>query len=123
MKKIIYLIMFSLLVIGCEKDKTVEKYTVSKVEFAQHLSDSDVQIVDCRTPAEFQQGAIPKAVNIDYQDSDFKNLINQRLDKSKDVLIYCRSGKRSAKATKILVESGFTAVYNLDGGYLNWSKK
>jgi rhodanese-related sulfurtransferase len=45
-----------------------------------------------------------------------------KLDKKKPVAVYCRSGMRSANAANILKEMGFKKIYNLDGGYLAWTK-
>jgi rhodanese-related sulfurtransferase len=45
------------------------------------------------------------------------------LAKDKDLLIYCRSGRRSDAATRILMEQGYDRVYNVLGGYLAYPKK
>jgi rhodanese-related sulfurtransferase len=83
---------------------------------------NDVQLVDVRTPKEYNQGFIKNAKNIDYFSSDFKTQF-QELDKEKPLYIYCRSGGRSAKASKILKTLGFKEIYDLKGGYLAWSKQ
>ena len=46
-----------------------------------------------------------------------------KLDKSKELYIYCRSGNRSGKAAKKLGKMGFAKVYDLEGGIINWNKK
>ena len=81
-----------------------------------------LQIVDVRTPQEFDSIAIQKAVNIDYKNPSFKDNI-QVLDKTKPVLVYCRSGKRSLNAMNIMVELGFSEVYNMQGGILAFKKQ
>lgn len=92
-------------------------------EVFQSIKDtaSNLQLIDLRTPEECQEGMIEGAVNINYFDADFKDQLNA-LDKNKTTLIYCRSGGRSGKAAKIMEELGFTVIYDLSGGYLNWSK-
>jgi rhodanese-related sulfurtransferase len=44
----------------------------------------------------------------------------KKLDASKPVYLYCRSGNRSGKAAKILVTLGFNEIYDLRGGYTSW---
>lgn len=78
-------------------------------------------ILDVRTAAEFQEGNIRGAQNLDVNQGNFKALINQ-MDKDKTYLVYCRSGMRSIKASNILCAAGFTKVYNLSNGYLGWDE-
>ena len=87
--------------------------------FAQLITNTDVQLVDVRTPAEFQQGHLVDALLIDFKAADFDALCAEKLDKSRPVAVYCRSGKRSAAAAQRLAAAGFT-VYNLQGGILEW---
>ena len=88
--------------------------------FAQSMdSASQKQILDVRTPEEFQSGHIATAKNINIYDADFKTQL-KKLDKEKPVFVYCKVGGRSAKAAKILQELGFTTVYDLEGGMLAW---
>ena len=82
----------------------------------------DPQLVDVRTPAEFADGHLPGAIFIDIRENTFDSLI-QQLDKSRPVFVYCRIGRRSLDAAKILEKNKFTAVYNLDGGILAWKEK
>ena len=88
--------------------------------FAQLITNTDVQLVDVRTPAEFAQGHIADALLIDFKAADFDALCAKKLDKARPVAIYCRSGKRSAAAAQRLVAAGFE-VYNLQGGILEWT--
>lgn len=78
-------------------------------------------IVDVRTPNEYNSGKIAKAKNINVASFDFMNEA-KKLDTSKEVLVYCRSGARSARAAKMLVQLGFTNVSNLSGGVMAWQK-
>ena len=93
---------------------------VSKSEFKAFLAGNEnAQLVDVRTPAEYQDGAIDGALNMDYNKATFETEINS-LDKNAPVLIYCRSGGRSSKALEVFRANGFTHVLELEGGYLNW---
>ena len=89
--------------------------------FAEYLSNDKVQLVDVRTPEEYAEGHIAGSRNINVFDNDFVEEAEKALDKSKPVAVYCRSGKRSADAAKILAENGFN-VTNLEGGILAWKE-
>jgi phage shock protein E len=71
-------------------------------------------IVDVRTPEEFSEGHYNGSINIPL--SDIPARIKDFGDKSKPVIVYCRSGRRSAEAKKILTEKGFKDI--TDGGGL-----
>ncbi len=99
------------------------QHSISVEESMQLINNTKkLQIVDVRTPQEFDSTAIQKAVNIDYKNPSFKDNI-QVLDKTKPVLVYCRSGKRSLNAMSIMVELGFSEVYNMQGGILAFKKQ
>lgn len=93
---------------------------LSPAEFAKQISNQN--IVDVRTPEEYNEGHIEGAVNINLFDEDFLSKAS-KLDKNKPVYVYCKSGGRSARASKQLAENGFKNVYDLDGGILNWVKE
>jgi thioredoxin len=79
----------------------------------------EAQLVDVRTPGEFQGGYIQGAMNCDINGNDYSRQIGA-LDKSKPVLVYCLSGGRSARAGAEFRKMGFTAVTELQGGVLAW---
>ena len=93
---------------------------LSPADFTSKM-EGDVQLIDVRRPEEFAAGHIEGAINYNFQGPDFNKEIAQ-LDKSKPVLLYCRSGRRSNAASKKLQSVGFTELYDLQGGYLNWVK-
>lgn len=93
--------------------------TIDADAFEQKLGERDVQLVDVRTPQEFSEGHLKNATNFDIYEPDFTSHFAE-LDKEKPVLVYCRSGKRSADAAALLEEAGFKEIYNLDGGILRW---
>jgi rhodanese-related sulfurtransferase len=82
-------------------------------------TDVTVQLVDVRTPDEFQSGYIAGAQNLNIQDADFAKKIGQ-LDKTRPVLVYCAMGGRSAKAASQFSKLGFPNVYDLKGGMTAW---
>lgn len=89
-------------------------------EFEAEMKNENVVILDVRTPGETTQGVIEGAIEIDVRNQSFKEKI-QKLDKSKTYLVYCRSGRRSVTACKIMEEEGFGGLKNLVGGYNAWS--
>lgn len=97
--------------------------TVSVDTFATQLKQRpQAQLIDVRTPAEFADGHLPNAVNINSQRPDFSQALSQ-LDKLKPVFVYCLSGGRSKGAVEKLRELGYSDVHELKGGYLKWSSR
>ena len=87
---------------------------------ALEMSKAGAVLIDVRTPAEVAEGMAPGAINIPLQE------IEQRLSefsKDKDLLIYCRSGKRSMAASNFLIEHGYEKVFNVVGGFLAFPKQ
>lgn len=78
------------------------------------------QLIDVRTPEEYNEGHIEGAVNIDFYADDFEQQLQQKLDKGKPVLLYCRSGSRSAQSAEQMKALGFKEMYDLKGGFMAW---
>ena len=117
MTKIIIAMAFSLLsLFSCKAFTNLDPDAFQ----ARLEGDGAVQLVDVRTPDEFAAGHIAGAVNIDWYASDFLEKARAALSKDSPVLLYCRSGKRSAAASAKLSKEGFK-VFNLEGGYLAWT--
>jgi phage shock protein E len=94
----------------------------------QHLAASDFStamkqpgtiVLDVRTPAEFSQGHVPAAQNIDIEAADFATKI-AALDKNATYAVYCRSGNRSGTALQEMGTAGFTHLYDLADGIVAW---
>ncbi|MBO0952208.1 thioredoxin domain-containing protein [Fibrella forsythiae] len=101
----------------------VRAQTVAVDAFASLLNQTkQAQVIDVRTPAEFADGHLPNAVNINSQREDFRQALGE-LDKTRPVFVYCLSGGRSKAAAEKLRELGYPTVYELQGGYLKWSSK
>lgn len=92
---------------------------LNPLDFKNKITGKKVQLVDVRTPKEFKQGAIKKAINIDFFSGTF-NVKFDKLNKEEALYIYCRSGGRSRQTSKKLAKRGFTEIYDLKGGFLNW---
>jgi rhodanese-related sulfurtransferase len=83
------------------------------------LVKNGAQIVDVRTPGEYQSGHIRGSINIPLQVLGSKQNL---LDKSKPIITCCASGMRSASAKSILLQKGFSEVYN-GGGWTSLQNK
>lgn len=117
--KYIIIITFLTTLLGSNNiDRNIVK-VLSSEEFKTQTENKSVQLIDVRTPKEFQSGHITGAKNIDFYASDFDEAFH-KLNKEQAVYIYCRSGSRSNKASKKLVEMGFIEIYDLKGGFLKY---
>jgi rhodanese-related sulfurtransferase len=89
---------------------------LSPQDYQASYADSDHLLLDVRTPEEFAEEHIAGAVNISLQ------TLPQRLSEipgDKPVIVYCRSGNRSAEAVNLLRQAGYTAVTDM-GGIIAW---
>lgn len=110
MKKIISLLILCLLLTAC-----TEKFKTIATNEAIELIDKGAIVIDVRTVEEYNTGHIKGAINLPL------NMINNiTYDKEDTLIIYCASGKRSLEAVNTLSDMGYTHLYNLDGGMLNW---
>lgn len=115
------ILLIAFLMLSCNGQTTKNIENVEATVFAEKIKASpDAQILDVRTPEEFASEHIDKAVNINWLANDFV-ANTQKLDKSKPVFVYCKSGARSAKAAVKLEELGFKKIYQLEGGILKWN--
>lgn len=89
-------------------------------QFSKQAAKANSVILDVRTPEEFNAGHIEGAILIDYLETE--NFTKQilTLDKSKNYLLYCRTGKRSLNAAYIMQEKGFKQVSDLKDGITGW---
>ncbi|MEE2770966.1 MAG: rhodanese-like domain-containing protein [Bacteroidota bacterium] len=100
------------------QDDTIR--VLSPEAFREAVQNKKVQLIDVRTKAEFSQGAIKNAVNLDFfQPQQLLNGV-KKLDNNKPLYLYCRSGNRSQKAARLLKQEGFTEIYDLQGGIGNY---
>ena len=118
MKKVFALIASVLLLAGCSSSTGAIDLGVS--EFSTKVAEAGVITLDVRTPIEFAEGHIEGARLIDFQSGNFENEI-AALDKNATYAVYCRSGNRSGQAVKVMQDAGFTNVFNLNGGVIDWA--
>ena len=119
---IVILAIFS----GCVSDtKTTVKnqYTDISAQQGKGMIDrQEVFILDVRTKEEYAAGHIKGSTLLAVQDIPEQELTEKlkEIPKDRKILVYCRSGQRSAKASGILVENGYSQVYNMQGGITEW---
>lgn len=117
---VLILLVASVFVYSCKVETSDENVKLVTPEEMKELSQMDgVQLVDVRTPKEFQEGHIEGFQNIDFMSETFQEDI-EKLDKTKPVIVYCKSGNRSGKSCKIMKEKGFVKIYDLEGGIEKW---
>lgn len=96
---------------------------ISPEEVYKAVNDNrNLQLIDVRTQEEFGEDHLKTAQNICVTDDDFKEKV-AKLDKNEPVYLYCRSGKRSARAAQIMKDMGFKEIYDMEGGFLNWENQ
>lgn len=112
-------------IVGCSLAKKRKRPQIVNTDvptFKKTIERPDIQLVDARTPKEYNKGHIGNAINIDVLAEDFIPKATQLLKKEKPIAVYCQSGKRSAIAVQKLSEAGFSGpIYNLTGGYLAYT--
>ncbi|MFH7018096.1 thioredoxin domain-containing protein [Flavobacterium sp. FlaQc-47] len=120
--KILFLIV-SVVLISCNEKKSNSFESIAPKEFAEKIKTTEnPQILDVRTPDEFESEHIDNAKNVNWNSEDFASKAAS-YNKSKPIYVYCLSGGRSKKAAAKLTELGFTTVYELEGGIMNWNEE
>jgi rhodanese-related sulfurtransferase len=120
MNKILFFLLFPILIFSQEIDSFYE--LVSYDIYKNKISTKDALVFDVRTTEEFNLGHNTGSINIDFYDEKLFVDFFQKINKTKPIYIYCRSGNRSKKSSEILKKIGFVKVYDLLGGYKNWIK-
>ncbi|MEM5565513.1 rhodanese-like domain-containing protein [Psychroserpens sp. AS72] len=120
-KKVLLMYCFALFAFAfsCKEAPQSEVIMVSAEEMQELLELEDIQLVDVRTPEEYETGFIEHSQNIDYMSPTFDEDLT-KLDKTKPIMVYCKSGGRSGKCSKKLKDAGFIKVYDLEGGITKW---
>ena len=89
-------------------------------KFRNKLSASaNPLLLDVRTPKEISKSYIKNAIFMDFHDAVFEKKL-ETIDKTKTVFVYCAIGVRSHDAAILLKKAGFTEIYDLKGGIINW---
>lgn len=110
-------------------DSLADFEDVTVEEARKMIEEENVFVLDVRTPGEFNSSHIEGATLIPVTNSAGSNLSPDQLlearinevPKNRKILVYCRTGRRSVAASKILVAAGYTQVYNMQGGITAWT--
>ena len=94
---------------------------VGSKEFQALLKKSKGTLLDVRTEKEFERGHIANAGLLNLYSPNFKQKL-LLLPKNQPIYLYCYSGSRSKKAAEYLVRNGYTQVYNLMRGIMEWNR-
>ena len=118
MKKVISALFVSAIVLtGCSSSDSAIT-DLGAAEFVAQSQATGVVIVDVRTAAEFNEGHITSALNIDVESMTFNSDI-EALDKGVTYALYCRSGNRSSIAAGKMADAGFTSILNAQVGFID----
>ena len=110
-------------VLSCQSQPSSKIQVIDKAFLQENVIGKEVQLIDVRTPYEFNAGAIDDAVNFDYLNRRQFMQQLETLDKNRPVYLYCKIGGRSNSAAYLLKEMGFTQVYDYRGGWVDWVKQ
>lgn len=83
-------------------------------------ADQALFVLDVRTPEEYAAGHLPGAVNIPH-DQLAGRLGELSEARDRDIVVYCRTGRRSAEALGVLDDAGFKRLFHLKGDYVRWT--
>jgi adenylyltransferase/sulfurtransferase len=101
---------------------TVTVPVITPTELKARLDAGDVpMLVDVRELYESDIADLPDHGQARIPTAEFGDRYEE-LDREREVVLYCRSGRRSEWAARILLENGYDRVYNLKGGVLAWSR-
>ena len=118
MKKILIFIGVAIVLVGgllAFNGQGNETTTESSNEYAQvqQALNDGAALLDVRTPAEYDEGHIAGAELFPLQQIEAGTLPD--VEKDQTIYVYCRSGNRSAEATRLLTQAGYTDIVDLGG--------
>ncbi|MBE7696506.1 rhodanese-like domain-containing protein [Tenacibaculum finnmarkense] len=120
-KYLVFIALIFMVFTSCKsQENKIKNTTVADLQKITQTSKK-IQLLDVRTPEECSQGIIKDAIMINIFADDFEEIALKKLDKTKPVYVYCRSGRRSVSASVRLKKRGFD-VYNILGGYIDYQK-
>lgn len=115
MKKILVVLICMLLLCGCgNKEEEVEVAKVNKISCNDINTVKNAVLIDVRTAEEFNEGHLDNAINVSSTVIKF-NIKAHVTDLETPIIVYCRSGRRSAESADILVNLGYKNVYDMGG--------
>ncbi|RXG23761.1 rhodanese-like domain-containing protein [Leeuwenhoekiella aequorea] len=122
MKFILSFIIIAAFTLGVNAQNSKHQI-LDKATYQDSLVQPNATLIDVRTSEEYESGHLDKAQNIDFLNEELFITEIEKFDKSQPIYIYCRSGNRSGKAATLMQKLGFQTIYDLEGGYLNWTSQ
>ncbi len=98
-----------------------QPYSINFNEYLELSKKNKFQLIDVRTNDEFNINRLKNAINIVFYDSVFLRRF-EKFNKEDNILLYCRSGRRSLLGAEILVKNGYKNIYDLKGGVISIDK-
>ena len=98
-----------------------QPHSINFDEYLELSNKNKFQLIDVRTNDEFNINRLTKAINIDFYDSIFLRRF-EKFNQEDNILLYCRSGRRSLLGAEILVKNGYKNIYDLKGGVISIDK-
>ena len=98
-----------------------QPYSINFNEYLELSKKNKFKLIDVRTNDEFNINRLTKAININFYDSIFLRRF-EKFNKEDNILLYCRSGRRSLLGAEILVKNGYKNIYDLKGGIISIDK-
>ena len=98
----------------------IQEINVTDLSDKFEQNDSNIELIDIRTPAEVARGVIPNAKTLPMHLIPLQ--LEYFLTSEKQIIIYCRTGSRSAQACMFLNQQGINNVVNLRGGIMGWAQ-
>lgn len=115
-KTIIVALTATFSIIACSNGQNV----ITTQQVSDLLDKGEIQLLDVRTPEEWSEGVIEGAELKNFYDEDFAEFL-ETLDKDQPIIVTCKRGGRSANAAKMMLDAGFTEVYDLGAGMDGWN--
>lgn len=115
MKRLLVLFVLGGLLASCTESKKIPITDVSSEDLESAI------ILDVRTPEEYAEGHLEGAINMDWYEQDFTQML-ESIPKDEKVYVYCKIGGRSAMAAKLMDSLGYKNVVDLAGGYDAWKE-
>ena len=98
-----------------------QPFTINYNEYLELSKKNKFKLIDVRTIGEFNLNRLENSINIDFYDSVFLERF-KKFNKKDNILLYCRSGRRSLIGAEILVKNGYNNIYDLKGGLISIDK-
>ena len=100
---------------------------------AADLADGSARYLDCRSEEEYAAGIVPGSINFPYPHNGnrepvdaeefLEDVLAEGFQYDEKIYVGCRKGPRSAMACEVLINAGFTCVFNVEGGIQEWVSK